>query len=75
MGLNNGGAIFQRIMEWVLQKKIEFVDPYVDDVVIGSTGKTEEEAVQNHEKDVRMVLERLKAHILLVKPSKAYFFS
>ena len=73
MGLKNGGAIFQRMMEWVL-KKIECVDPYVDDVIIGSTGINEEDAIRNHERDVRLVLERLKEHKLLVNPSKAHFF-
>ena len=37
MGLKNGNAIFQRVMEEVLQS-LEFADPYVDDVIIGSTG-------------------------------------
>ena len=58
MGLKNGGAIFQRTMEWILQG-LDCADPYVDDVIIGSTGATEEEALSNHERDVRSGLDRL----------------
>ena len=73
MGLKNGGAIFQRMMEWVLAG-IECADPYVDDVIIGSTGDTEEEAIQNHFKDVKSVLERFREQKLLVNPKKAHLF-
>ncbi len=36
MGLKNGNAMFQRMMECVL-RDIENADPYVDDIIIGST--------------------------------------
>ena len=52
MGLKNGGAIFQRVMEWVLQE-VECADPYVDEVIVGSFGETEEEALENHLRDVK----------------------
>ena len=73
MGLKNGGAIFQRMMEWILGKK-ECADPYIDDVIIGSTGFTEEEAFQNHIIDLRKVLDRLREQKMLVNPAKAHFF-
>ena len=74
MGLKNGGAIFQRMMEWVLQG-IEYANPYVDDVIIGSTGDTEEEAILKHFSDVKTVLERFQEnHQLLVNPKKAQLF-
>ena len=41
MGLKNGGAILRRMMEWVLQG-IEGVSVYIDDVIVGSTGSTQE---------------------------------
>ncbi len=37
MSLKNGNTMFQRMMEWVLQD-LENADPYVDDIIIGSTG-------------------------------------
>ena len=58
MGLKNGGAIFQRVMEGILGG-IEGVDVYIDDVIIGSTGGTENEILANHEVLVRKVLDRL----------------
>ena len=42
MGLKNGNAIFQRVMEEVLGG-LDFADAYVDDVIVGSTGNSEEE--------------------------------
>ena len=73
MGLKNGGAIFQRMMEWVLQP-CECADPYIDDVIVGSQGTTREEALKNHERDLRQVLDRLKEHKLLVGPLKTKLF-
>ena len=35
MGLKNGNAMFQRMMEWVLREH-ECADPYVDDIIIGT---------------------------------------
>ncbi len=58
MGLKNGNAMFQRMMEWVLQD-LENVDPYVDDIIIGLTGGTWEEVKANHKRDVRAVLNTL----------------
>jgi hypothetical protein len=59
MGLKNGNAMFQRMIEWVL-RDIENADTYVDNIIIGSTGKTSEEVLINHQKDVRRVLDTLK---------------
>ena len=52
MGVMNGNAIYQRMMDHELSD-MDFADPYVDDTIIGSTGKTIEEAIRNHEKDLR----------------------
>ena len=59
--------------EGVLEE-IHCVDPYIDDVIIGSTGDTEEEAIANHLVDLRRVLDRLKEVRLLVNPRKAQLF-
>jgi hypothetical protein len=73
MGLKNGNAQFQKMMEWVL-RDLPGVDPYVDDIIIGSTGGTEEELLQNHAGDVRRVLQRLKENVLVCSPEKISFF-
>ena len=69
MGLKNGNAMFQRMMEWVLED-IPCANPYVDDIIVGSMGDTQEELLQNHERDIRTVLEKLKEHKLVVDPKK-----
>ena len=73
MGLKNGGAIFQRMMEWVL-KGLEGVNVYVDDVIVGSTGDTLEEMLENHERVLRATLERLAESELRVDPNKVKLF-
>ncbi len=69
MGLKNGNAMFHRMMEWVL-RDIDNADPYVDDIIIWSTGKTWEKVLVNHQQDVRGVLDTLKEHILIVDPAR-----
>ena len=73
MGLKNAPAIFQRIMEYVL-KDFDFADPYIDDIIIGSTGDTEEELLRNHERDVDAVLSRLKEKFFVVSTKKLQMF-
>jgi hypothetical protein len=36
MGLKNAPSIFQRVMDWIF-KDFPNVDPYIDDIIIGST--------------------------------------
>jgi hypothetical protein len=73
MGLKNGNAMFQRMMEWVLRDH-ENADPYVDDIIVGSTGNTPEEVVVNHERDLRAVLETLRKYELVADPKKVHLF-
>ena len=73
MGLTNAPSIVKRMMEWVLRDH-ENTDPYIDDVIIGSTGETPEEILQNHERDVRSVLGTLAKHNILVSPKKVQMF-
>ena len=51
MVLKNAGAIFQRMMEYLLQD-FDCFDVYIDDVIIGSTGADMAECAMNHERDV-----------------------
>ena len=74
LGLKNGGAIFQRMMEWVLQG-LECADVYIDDVIVGSTGETLEECLVHHDRDIRQVLDRLQEHALIVDKRKAHLFT
>ena len=64
MGITNGNSIFQRQMEWVL-RGLPFAVAYVDDILTGSDGDTEEELLANHAKHVRMVLDRLAEYQLV----------
>ena len=73
MGIKNGPAIFQRVMDHVLQG-LDCADVYIDDIIIGSSGGTEEELLANHDRDVRAVLDRLRKEELVASVSKTDFF-
>ena len=73
MGVKNGNAQFQRMMEWV-SHDLPFADCYVDDIIIGWTGETEEESLANHAKHVEAVLLALEEHQLVAKLDKSSFF-
>ena len=73
MGVKNGNAQFQRMMEWVLRDP-PFADCYVDDIIIGSTSDTEEDILANHAEHVEAVLLALEGHQLVAKLDKASFF-
>ena len=47
-------------------KDIEFADAYVGDVIVGSTGDTEEELIENHFRDLKKVLDTLQENGLVV---------
>ena len=73
MGLKNAPAIFQRIMDYVL-KDFDFADPYIDDIVIGSTGETEEELIENYRDNIEKVRDRLCEMNLVISTKKLQFF-
>ena len=73
MGLKNAPSVFQKVMDWVF-KDMKNVDPYIDDIIIGSTGDTWEEMLANHERDVRRTLDKLAEQELLVSWKKAQLF-
>ena len=53
---------------------LDLSNNYVDDIIVGSTGDTEEELISNHERDLRAVLEKLKEAHLVADPRKAQLF-
>ena len=73
MGLKNAGCQFQRMMEWSL-RELPQVDPYLDDILIGSSGATPEELVANHLRDVLQVMARLHELSFVCSPEKSKFF-
>ena len=73
MGIKNGPAIFQRVIDHVLQG-LNCADVYTDDIVISSSGDTEEELLANNDRDVRAVLDRLRKEELVASVSKTDFF-
>ena len=52
----------------------EHANAYIDDVIIGSTGDSEEELLANHDRDLRAVLETLKEHQMRVNVKKPQMF-
>ena len=73
MGLRNGNAIFQRVMDHVLAEH-ECANAYIDDVIIGSRGSTEEELIANHDRDLRAVLDTLGKEQMRVNMKKPQLF-
>ena len=61
------------MMEWILRDH-PHADPYIDDIIIGSTGENMEECIINHERDLRAVLVDLATHKIFVDPRKAKLF-
>jgi len=61
------------MIECVLQDE-GYPDPYVDDIIIGSTGQTREELLRNHARDVTRVLQVLEEQKLVFDPRKSHFF-
>lgn len=73
MGLKNAATQFQRMMEWVLEPH-PYADPYVDDVINGSEGQLEEDAVRDNYEKVRAVLKTFEEQKIVCHPGKSEFF-
>ena len=73
LGIKNGPAIFQRIIDHVLQC-LDCADVCIDGVLIGSSGDMEEELLAKHDRDVRAVLDRLQKEELVASVRKTDFF-
>jgi len=69
LGLKNASKTFQRMVEYVLREQIGVsVIVFIDDILVFS------DTLEEHEKHIRMVLERLKEEKLYLKPKKCEFF-
>ena len=55
-------------------KDLVFADAYVDDVIIGSSGDTEESLLVNHNRDLRATLDTLEKASMVADPGKAQLF-
>ena len=73
MSIKNGPAIFQQVMDHVLQRS-DPADVYIDDIIIGSSGETEEEQLANLDRNVLAVLDRLGKEELVASVSQTDFF-
>ena len=73
MGVRNGNALFQRMMDDVLRDEAS-ADVFVDDVIISSGGATPMEAVKNHYDDLTRVLNIFRKNKLVCDMEKAQLF-
>ena len=73
MGVTNGNAAFQRLLENLLDPVCDCADPFVDDVIIasGDPSMSYEELLEAHERDVTRVLDLLVRHKLTGSSDKA----
>ena len=76
MGAKNGNAAYQRMKEDLLGPVRDCADPFVDDIIIGSSTEdmTEDELIEAHEEDLPRVLGELDKHNMVCKPTKASAF-
>ena len=73
MGVTNGNAAFQRMLENLLEPVRDCADPFVDDVIIasGDPSMSYKELLEAHERDVTRVLDLLVRHKLTGSSDKA----
>ena len=73
MGVTNGNAAFQRMLENLLEPVRDCADPFLDDVIIasGDSSMSYEELLEAHERDVTRVLVLLIRHKLTGSSDKA----
>ena len=73
MGVTNGNAAFQRMLENLLEPVRDCADPFVDDVIIasGDPSMSYDELLEAHERDVTRVLDLRVQHKLTGSIDKA----
>jgi hypothetical protein len=76
MGVKNGPAMFQRMIQWIL-RDLPFAMVYIDDVLIGTPPpltNSGSDILDIHYRDIRSVLTTFKKHLLFVKGAKMHLF-
>ena len=73
MGVTNGNAAFQRMLESLLEPVRDCADPFVEDVIIasGDPSMTCDEVLEAHERDITRVLYLLFRHKVTGSSDKA----
>jgi hypothetical protein len=74
MGLKNAPVQFQMMMDDILRPVQDICDAYIDDIIVGSVKREDEDLLVTHERDLRRVLELLKENALIADLKKCYFF-
>ena len=74
IGVKNGNAAFQRLLDDVVKDYRDFARPFVNDIIMSSGGASCERAVQNHVKHLWVVLQRPREKKLAVSADKANMF-
>ncbi len=74
MGLMNASQQFQQMMEDRLFPVRDIADPFIDDILIGTKVEPGEDLLEAHNRDLRRVLELLKAEKFIVDIRKCHLF-
>ena len=74
MGLTNAPQQFQQMLDDRLMPVKDVADPYIDDIIVGTRVEPGEDGIEKHEKDLRRVLDTLKADKLICDRKKCKLF-
>ena len=73
MGIKNGPAMFQRMIQWILKDCTQAV-AYINDVLVGSFGSDDDSTLVNHFHDCCDVLSAFRRHQITAKGSNVHLF-
>ena len=77
MGLKNAPQQFQQMVDWVLtplKDKVSVV-AYIDDILVGTRAEDNEDLIEKHFGELKLVLNRLRECVLIVDPEKCHLFA
>ena len=72
MGLQNASQQFQQMLDDRLQPVRDVANPYIDDILVGTWVEPGEDLLAAHDRDVRKVLDLLKAEEFIVGKWKLF---